>query len=156
MEGVKVLENRILDKEEIMKLIPHRGKLLFLDKIVEIQEKSIVAIKTFTAEECEGHPFNTVPGLFICEAMAQAGAALVFYHYPHLKKKKFFLYCIRGKDGLKFSLPVAPGERITLEVEILKIKMGTCFFRGTASKGFVRVVELEELIGVLADTVQDG
>ncbi len=151
MEGINVLENRILGQEDIKQLIPHRGRWLLLDKIVEIQEKSIVAIKTFTEEECEGHPFNTVPGLFICEAMAQAAAILVFYHHPHLRNKNFFLVGIKGKEGLRFLSPVRPGERITLEIELLRLKMEMCFFRGTASKGLVTAVELEELVGGLVD-----
>lgn len=145
--GVNVLENRILGQEEIEQIIPHRGKWLLLDKIVEIQEKSIVAIKIFTAEKCEGH-FGIVPGHLICEALAQAGAALVLYRHP-LGEKTVFL--VRTKAD--FLSPIMPGERVTLEVGLVRLKMGTCFLKGTASVGFRKSTEWEG-VGILRDAVK--
>ena len=142
MEGIKVVENRILGQEDIKQLIPHRGRWLLLDKIVEIQEKSIVAIKTFTKEECEGH-FEIVPGHLICEALAQAGAALVLHHY-HLEEIKIFLV----RTEAKFLFPVIPRVRVTLEVELVRSKMGMNFLEGTALIGFEEFRKVVEWKGV--------
>lgn len=149
MKGPNVLENRILGQEEIEQIIPHRGRWLLLDKIVEIQEKSIVAVKIFREEECEGH-FKMVPGHLICEALAQAGAALVLYHH-HLREKIIFLV----RSEAKFLFPVRPEERVTLEVNIVKLKMGMCFFVGTASIGLKRAVEWQG-VGTLGNSARDA
>lgn len=135
MEALNVLENKILGQEEIRQIIPHRGRWLLLDEIVKIQEKFIIAIKTFTMEECEGH-FGIAPGHLICEALAQAGAALVLSRCFH-KEKIIFLVRTRAD----FLVPVMPMEKTTLEVELVREKMGMCFFRGRALVGLRKSVE---------------
>ncbi len=135
-----LLQERILEKEEIEEFIPHRGKWLLLDKVTEIQEKSIVAIKTFTAEECEGH-FGIVPGHLICEALAQAGAVLVGYRCASSGNKKIPL--LRHVTDAKFISVVRPGERVTLEVELINSKEDVFLLRGMALISLKKVVSWE-------------
>lgn len=135
-----LLQERILGKEEIKEFIPHRGKWLLLDKIVEIQEKSIVAVKTFTVEECEGH-FGIVPGHLVCEALAQAGAVLISYRYAFLGKKKIPL--LRRIADAKFFSTVKPGERVTLEVELVNSREEVFWLKGIALISLKKVVSWE-------------
>ena len=148
--GENLLKDRILEQKEIEELIPHRGWWLKLDKIVEIQERSIVAIKIYTAEECEGHfPEDlVVPGHLICESLAQAGLVLVSYHQRALGREK--LPALRHIKDAKFFSPVRPGERVTLEVELVNFKEMACLLKGIASVSLRRVVRWEG-IGVYRD-----
>lgn len=149
------LQEKILGPEEIKELIPHRGKWLLLDKIVEIKEKSIVAIKTFTLEECEGHVGEKpedwiVPGVLLCEALNQAGLFLVNYYSPLMREKKPLL---RHVTDEKFFSPVRPRERVTLEVELVNSQNEVCSFRGMASVGLRKVLR-REWIGLAVDELK--
>ncbi len=73
----------MLSVNDIFKYIPHRYPFLLVDRILEIQgEEKIIGIKNVTINEhfFLGHfPHRPVmPGVLICEAMAQVGA--IFAH----------------------------------------------------------------------------
>ena len=73
----------MLDAKEILNYLPHRYPFLLVDRIVEIQgDEKIVGIKNVSFNEpfFQGHfPDHPVmPGVLICEAMAQVGA--IFAH----------------------------------------------------------------------------
>ncbi|MGH9803254.1 MAG: 3-hydroxyacyl-ACP dehydratase FabZ, partial [Blastocatellia bacterium] len=77
----------MMDINEIQQIIPHRYPMLLIDRVVEIEPmKRIVAIKNVTMNEqvFQGHfPGAPVyPGVYIIEAMAQAGAVLLFREVP--------------------------------------------------------------------------
>ena len=68
----------MMDVTEIRKLIPHRYPFLLVDRIVEVEpNQRIVGIKNVTINESffQGHfPDKPImPGVLICEAMAQVG-----------------------------------------------------------------------------------
>src|SRR5713101_5686125 len=69
-----------LDAVAIARLLPHRFPFLLIDRVVELTEDKIVAIKNVTINEpffaghFPGHPI--MPGVLIVEAMAQAGAVM--------------------------------------------------------------------------------
>lgn len=108
-----------MTRKQIEAIIPHRGKWLLLDEVLEIGDKRIVAAKTFTEEECEGH-FGIVPGHLVCECLAQAGALLVLYLYPEIRKDEIFLL----RTFANFFYPLRPGRRLKLEVELYRLKEG--------------------------------
>jgi len=67
----------MLDVKEIFKIIPHRYPFLLVDRILEVEAgQRIVGIKNVTFNEIffQGHFPNrpVMPGVLICEAMAQA------------------------------------------------------------------------------------
>jgi 3-hydroxyacyl-[acyl-carrier-protein] dehydratase len=71
----------MLDVKEILKYLPHRYPFLLVDRIVEIDgEDKIVGIKNVSFNEpfFQGHfPARPVmPGVLICEAMAQSRSDL--------------------------------------------------------------------------------
>jgi len=59
LAGVNFLKKDkiVLEKKEIEKILPHRGKMLLLDK-VEITKKEITGEFLITIEVCEGHAIN--------------------------------------------------------------------------------------------------
>ena len=72
----------MMNNIDIQKILPHRYPFLLVDKIVEMEEgKTIKGIKNVTVNEpfFQGHfPGNPImPGVLICEALAQVGAVLL-------------------------------------------------------------------------------
>lgn len=72
----------MMNNIDIQKILPHRYPFLLVDKITELEEgKCITGIKNVTINEpfFQGHfPGNPImPGVLICEALAQVGAVLL-------------------------------------------------------------------------------
>jgi beta-hydroxyacyl-ACP dehydratase FabZ len=111
-----------LDVPAIERVIPHRFPFLMIDRVVELAEARIVAIKNVSANEpyfaghFPGHPI--MPGVLQVEAMAQAGAVLAMNHLadPGDTPLVFFM----GIDKVKFRKPVVPGDQLRIEVEPLR------------------------------------
>jgi 3-hydroxyacyl-[acyl-carrier-protein] dehydratase len=123
-----------MDIKEIQQIIPHRYPMLLIDRVLEIDPlKRIVAIKNVTMNEqvFEGHfPGAPVyPGVYIIEAMAQAGAVLLFREVKDRENKLLFF---TGIEEAKFRRPVSPGDQLRLEVTVLKYKMGYAKLRAEA------------------------
>src|SRR4051794_26055825 len=115
----------MMDLLEIQKLLPHRYPFLLVDRVVElVKGQKIVGFKNVTINEpffqghFPGHP--VMPGVLILEALAQA-TALLAYKSEDIDPEKKVTY-LMGIDGARFRKPVVPGDRLQLEVEILKHK----------------------------------
>jgi len=113
----------LLNKSQIEEIIPHRDPFLLIDEIVEMEPgKRIVAKKYLKEDEFwfKGHfPGNPVqPGVLTIEMLAQAGAVCVL-SMPQYKGRT--AYFARINDA-KFSRMVKPGETLTLEVELVKLR----------------------------------
>ena len=126
----------MLDVKEIFKHIPHRYPFLLVDRIVEIQGgEKIVGIKNVSINEpfFEGHFPNrpVMPGVLICEAMAQVGAILAHANRGGMESDKVFV--LTGLDDVKFKRPVEPGDQLRLELTCLKRRGSFWKMQGTAS-----------------------
>ena len=115
-----------MDILEIQSLIPHRYPFLLIDRIVEIEPlKRIVAIKNVTINEpfFQGHfpGAPVMPGVLIIEAMAQAGAVLLFREVPDRENKLMYFAAI---EEARFRKPVTPGDQLRLEIEVIKYRNG--------------------------------
>ncbi|MCY4489192.1 MAG: 3-hydroxyacyl-ACP dehydratase FabZ [Deltaproteobacteria bacterium] len=111
----------MIDVTEIRKLIPHRYPFLLVDRIVELEpDRRIVGIKNVSINESffQGHfPDKPImPGVLICEAMAQVGA--IFARCSDQLSDKVFV--LTGLDRVKFKHPVEPGDQLRIELEILR------------------------------------
>ncbi|MBO0860259.1 MAG: 3-hydroxyacyl-ACP dehydratase FabZ [Chloracidobacterium sp.] len=120
--------------DEIQSIIPHRYPMLLIDRVLELEPlKRIVAIKNVTANEqvFQGHfPGTAVfPGVLIIEAMAQAGAVLLFREVTERDSKLLYF---AGIEEAKFRKPVLPGDQLRLEVTVIKYKMGFAKLRAEA------------------------
>lgn len=106
--------------EEILELLPHRYPFLLIDRVLELSEESIVALKNVTVSEpyFQGHfPGKPVmPGVLIIETMAQAGAIML--HKASEGKMKLLV----GVDKARFKRQVVPGDTLRIEVELKQVK----------------------------------
>lgn len=124
----------MLNKEEIKKIIPQREPFLMVDEIEEyIPGESATAYKKVDIEEWyfKGHfPGNPImPGVLICEALAQTGAVAILSLPENKCKNALF----GGIDKMKFKKIVLPGDRLKLEVKIIKKKGPIGIGEGIAS-----------------------
>ena len=113
----------LMTAKEIMEIIPHRQPFMLIDTIEEMEEgKKVVAKKCVSYNEpyFAGHfPTEPVmPGVLIIEALAQAGAVAILSQ-PEFQGKTAYFAAI---NSAKFKGKVTPGDVLTLETEIVKIK----------------------------------
>ena len=140
-----------LDVNDIMKILPHRPPFLLVDKILEISEKHVVAVKSVTMNEpfFEGHfPGQPVmPGVLQIEAMAQAGGVLVMNTVPDPENYLTFFMKI---EHAKFKHPVVPGDTLVFKLELLSpIRRGICHMQAYAYSGYRLVTEAEMMAQIV-------
>jgi 3-hydroxyacyl-[acyl-carrier-protein] dehydratase len=107
---------------EIESLLPHREPFLFVDEIVQADDKKIIAKHVFTEKEFffKGHfpGYPVVPGVILVETMAQSGGA-------GLRKLGVLgdgsLFFLASVDKVKFRRQVKPGDEVRSEVENLRV-----------------------------------
>ena len=113
----------ILDKEGIKSIIPQREPFLMIDEVEEyIPGESATAYKNVSEDEYyfKGHfPGNPImPGVLIVESLAQTGAVAILSMEENKGKNALF----GGIDKIRFKKQVVPGDRLKLEVKIIKRK----------------------------------
>ena len=112
----------ILNSNDIQKIIPHRYPFLLVDKVIEMDDTSIKAIKNVSVNEMHfmGHfpQKHVMPGVLITEALAQAGAIVLLSKDEYKGKIAYFV----GIDNFKFRKQVIPGDTLVLEVKLVKLK----------------------------------
>jgi UDP-3-O-[3-hydroxymyristoyl] N-acetylglucosamine deacetylase/3-hydroxyacyl-[acyl-carrier-protein] dehydratase len=126
----------VFNLEQIEKTLPHRHPFLFIDKIIELTDTSIVGVKNVTYNEWffPGHfPGNPVmPGVLQIEALAQTGGILCINAMPKGQYDTYFLKI----DNCKFKQMVKPGDTMLLKMELTApIRRGICEMRGTVYVG---------------------
>lgn len=144
-------EDYLIGIDELLDIMVHKYPFLMIDRVLELEKgKRIRALKNITYNEpyFQGHfPDRPImPGVLIIEAMAQAGAVLVYYS-SETKEKDFFY--LGGIDKARFRKPVRPGDQLIIEMEITRKKAnvykvkGECFVDGVvAAQGeFMAVTE---------------
>ena len=112
-----------LNIKEIQEIIPHRHPFLLLDAIEDFEPGEFaVGYKCVTYREdfFKGHfPQKPVmPGVFIIEALAQAGAVAILSIPENQGKIAFF----GGIQKCRFKGMVVPGDKLKLETRIIKRK----------------------------------
>lgn len=103
-------------------ILPHRDPFLFVDALVElVPGQRAVGTWTLTGDEAffgghfPGRP--TLPGVLMCEAIAQVGAVAVLTDERYAAKLPLF----GGLDGARFRRQVGPGDTLRLEVEMSRL-----------------------------------
>lgn len=100
-------------------LLPHRPPFLFVDEIVALTPGvSATGVWRLRGDEWfwpghfPGRP--TLPGVLMCEAIAQVGALAVLADGGRGDRIPLF----GGLDGARFRRQVAPGDELRMEVEL--------------------------------------
>jgi 3-hydroxyacyl-[acyl-carrier-protein] dehydratase len=135
---------------EVEKLIPHRPPFLFVDEIVSHEGDSLVARRTWRADEYfyQGHyPGAPItPGVLLSEAVFQAGACLMAKLMapstgsgqagaagqggaPSTSSGQGVPLLSKVSD-IRFRLPVYPGETVLIEVKRTETAGEFHFLRG--------------------------
>lgn len=109
--------------KDIMERIPHRYPFLLVDRVLELYPgKKGIAIKNVSINEpfFQGHfPGEPImPGVLIVEALAQLGAIIMLSDEKFEGKLAYFT----GIDNMRFRKQVKPGDQLTLETEIVRMK----------------------------------
>jgi UDP-3-O-[3-hydroxymyristoyl] N-acetylglucosamine deacetylase / 3-hydroxyacyl-[acyl-carrier-protein] dehydratase len=135
----------VFNIEEIKKRLPHRFPFLLVDKIIALDESSIVGIKNITFNESffQGHfPEEPVmPGVLLVEALAQTGGLLVLSSVEEPEKYSTYFLKI---DKLKFKQKVIPGDTVILKMEYADVmRRGIATMFGQAFVGGKLVLEGE-------------
>ena len=111
-----------LDIRRVLDMVPHRYPFVMLDRVVEMADAELTAIKNVTINEpyFQGHfPGNPVmPGVLQLEAMAQAAGILMIRRISMEGKTTLFMSC----DKVKWRKPVRPGDQLLIKVKITKIR----------------------------------
>ena len=125
-----------LNREEIMKLLPHRDPMLLIDELINIKKLStataIVNVKKhsfFVQGHFPGQP--VMPGVLIVEAFGQAAAALTAHGIDKSEydNKLVFLMNI---EKARFRNPVIPDCRLELNIEAIRSHGKVWKYKGEA------------------------
>lgn len=120
-----------MNKEEIMKILPHRDHMLLLD---DVEKKDGTAIGHYTVRGDEfflkGHfpEHPIVPGVILCEILAQSACVLM---EDVMGQGKLPVYT--GMNHVKFRSPVRPGNTVETQCRIKRAKHPFYFAEGTVS-----------------------
>jgi 3-hydroxymyristoyl/3-hydroxydecanoyl-(acyl carrier protein) dehydratase len=131
-----------LFQSAIQRVIPHRYPFLLVDRVTEfVPGERIAGIKTFTCNEpqAQGHfpGWPTVPAGILIEMVTQLGAILVLDR-PHMQGK---LAVILQIPEAKMMEPVAVGDSLRVEAEVVRIRQSFGELRGAAFRDGIRVAE---------------
>ncbi len=147
---------RTMDVNEIMTYLPHRYPFLLVDRIEAIEPgKSIRGVKNVTINEpfFQGHfpGYPVMPGVMVIEALAQV-AAILSHLIAGSKPDGRSLIFFAGIDNARFRRQVTPGDRLTLEAQVIRIVRGVGKFRTWAHVGDEIAAEAELMAAVRRPT----
>jgi len=133
-------------------VIPHRAPFLFVDKVTALDPgQSATGVWRLTGEEeffvghFPGRP--TLPGVLMCEAIAQVGAIAILSDSKFANKLPLF----GGIDSARFRRQVVPGD--TLEMTVTLTQMSARAGKGSGVATVNGEVACKcELFFVIVDT----
>ena len=133
---------------QVIERLRYRYPSPLVDAVTELEPgRRIVAVKNVTVNEdfFQGHfpGAPTLPAVIMIEALAQVAAVLLMSGAE--SSARAFL---RGVDNAKFRLPVAPGDRLRLEVTLGPRRTSLARAHGTAYMGDRIVAEADLVLGL--------
>lgn len=123
------------DIPRILGALPHRYPMLLVDRVLELQDDQIRAVKGVTFNEgfFQGHfPGRPImPGVLQIEALAQAAGILAIESLGLAGSGKLVYFM--AIEEAKFRAPVEPGVLLQLEAGFVQKRSRVCKFWGKAS-----------------------
>ena len=133
----------MLNKEQIMEIIPHRPPMLLVDEVTEMDAEHAVGTLHLTGDEFffQGHfPGRPImPAVFQLEAVAQVGAVLLL-SLPEFQGKTAVY---TGIDKAKFRNMVSPGDTLQIEIQVVKRRGTMAVAQGIATVNGKKAAEAE-------------
>ena len=126
----------ILNKKDIINLLPHREPMLLIDELINIKKLfSATAIVNVRKDSffVQGHfPGNPVmPGVLIVEAFGQAAAALTAHGIDKATYENKLVF-LMGIDKARFRNPVIPDCKLELNIEAIRSHGRVWKYKGEA------------------------
>ncbi len=143
----------VMDTMKIRKILPHRYPFLMVDKIIHLDDRSVIGIKNLTCNELffQGHfPDEPVmPGVLQIEAMAQVGGVLVLSKVDD--PENYSTYFLKV-DKVKFKQKVVPGDTLIFKIAMIEpMRRGIVSMFGQAFVGNRLVMEGELMAQIVKD-----
>ena len=131
-----------LEYQAIEQILPHRYPFLLVDRITEFEaDKRIVGIKNissnerYLAQSADGPP--VLPPTILTEVIAQVGAILILAKPENRQRLPFFA----GIERVRYRHPVHPGDVVTIEVVVKRLRSRMGVLAGVARVNGKVVVE---------------
>lgn len=145
----------LYDINGVKKLLPHRPPFLLIDKVLNIDDQYVSAVKNVTMNEgfFVGHfPDEPVmPGVLQIEAMAQTGGVFVLHQMED--PENYVTYFLKI-DNVKFRSKVVPGDTLVFVCELLSpVRRGLCNMKGVGYVGDKKVIEAEMLAQIAKKSI---
>jgi 3-hydroxyacyl-[acyl-carrier-protein] dehydratase len=112
----------VIDLPRPVDVLPHRPPFLFVDEVTRLEPGTsatgtwaLNGEEWFFAGHFPGRP--TLPGVLMCEAIAQVGAIAVLTDERFAGKLPLF----GGLDGARFRRQVVPGDTLWLDVGLSRM-----------------------------------
>jgi 3-hydroxyacyl-[acyl-carrier-protein] dehydratase len=133
-----------------VEVLPHRPPFLFVDEVLSLDpgrgaraQWTLRGDEWFFSGHFPGRP--TLPGVLMCEAIAQVGAIAVLTDDRFSGKLPLF----GGLDAARFRRQVVPGDVLTLEVELGRLSARAGKGHGRALVGDALACECDLLFVVV-------
>lgn len=112
-----------MNREEIKNYLPHREPMLLIDEAEAISDTQATGKYTVRGDEffLQGHfPGKpVVPGVILCEIMAQTACVLLSGKTLGQKETTPFFTTL---DRVKFKNPVLPGDTLEIQCELVRVR----------------------------------
>ena len=138
---------KILNKNQIRSLLPHREPMLLIDELYDIVDlTSATAVVNVKKDSffVQGHfPGNPVmPGVLIVESFGQAAAALTAHGLDKSTYENKLVF-LMGVERARFRNPVIPDCKLILKIEAIRSHGRVWKYKGEA---FVDEIKMADAI----------
>jgi 3-hydroxyacyl-[acyl-carrier-protein] dehydratase len=122
---------------QVRNLLKQRFPMLMVDAVLElVPEQRIVTIKNVTGNEIQflGHfpELAIMPGTLIVEGFGQS-ASILFSQMTSLGLRPGEFLVLGVINDMRFLVPVVPGDRMVMDVKILKVAGDIALVEGTVT-----------------------
>jgi len=146
------------NREQLLLILPQQPPFLFLDA-AELDDAAAKGWYQIKGDESflEGHFKDDpiFPASIVFEALGQAACLWVLEKAPAQTGRPIVSSQIyfTGLDGAHFYRKTRPGERLELDVKLVKLREPLAIFEGTVTSGGQRVARIERLMLAFGEEV---